>query len=299
MQKKNHNAKKMEEKKIDENLIETSLIDDKHFELMSGAGNLFIVIDNRLANFTEAKITPIIPKICEQLRTDTFSAEGVMLISTSRKHDFEVIFFNPDGSSGMMCGNGARCAVRFAYEKGFMLKMSDIIFTMAGQEYEASINENTISVYFPVPEQIRKQTIEMKGEETTMCVTGYFVSNGTEHFCSNIADIENLARAPIEMFPLVIIGRQVRHHKKFAPKGTNFNIYKILDDHTVSLRTYERGVEAETGACGTGAIATAYSANKFGVEFPITIIPISDIALIVDVDMLKQKTILSGHAEFI
>ncbi len=262
-------------------------IDTLNVTKMSGAGNLFIVIDNNEVELDFRTAQRLVVPLCEKFKSADFDSEGVMYICNSQKYDFEVWFFNPDGSSGMMCGNGGRCAVRYADKKRFINDIKNIRFYMANQEYEAKIIDNIISIFLPPIKSIEALEDPKKG---------FFIDNGTQHYCINILEYED---ENLEQFPLNEIGPQMRYHERFAPLGTNFNIYQIEDEQTIRMRTYERGVEKETGACGTGAIAAAYSAKESECKFPIKVIPTSGIPIIVDFDYLKQKICLSGHAEII
>jgi diaminopimelate epimerase len=276
-------------------VIETT---NEHVFKMSGAGNLFYVLDNDKLGLNIKKCRSVTKHLCETSGED-FSPEGVMYINRNERLDFEVWFYNPDGSTGMMCGNGGRCAVRFAREKGYTDKDNYIRFLMANEEYMAKIIDGTVAIYLPEPKKLTKMSVDLTSEHGEMFLPGTFVKNGTEHFCSDITDVPNLEHTPIKMFPLVLIGRRVRYHDDFAPRGTNFNLYKIENKHKIILRTYERGVEAETGACGTGAIAAAYCAVAKGCEFPVEVVPSSGIPIWVSGMPEEKLTELKGHAEFI
>ncbi len=254
---------------------------------MSGAGNLFLVFDNRenRLDFTTAQLH-VVP-LCEKHATNDFTPEGVMFINISESYDFEVWFFNPDGSTGMMCGNGGRCAVRYSEKNGLLKDYCNIKFLMANEVYNASIIDNQVSLFLPPIKSIEKLDSPK---------TGFYIENGTQHYCVNLLEYEY---SSLDDFPMNIIGPQMRYHEQFNPSGTNFNIFNILDSQTIEMRTYERGVEKETGACGTGAIAAAYSGKKYGCKFPLTIIPTSGIPIKVDFSAEKEMVILSGHAEII
>jgi diaminopimelate epimerase len=255
---------------------------------MSGAGNLFLVIDNSEKNLDfETAQLHVVP-LCEKHETEDFTPEGVMYINNSDEYDFEVWFFNPDGSTGMMCGNGGRCAVRFAEKKGFISNKENVNFYMANQIYDASIIDDVVSIFLPPITSNDKIDKPIKGN---------FIENGTRHYVVNLSEYNNYEE--IGDFPLSEIGLEMRHHEKFAPSGTNFNIFQILDTQTIQMRTYERGVEKETGACGTGAIAAAYTAKEFGCIFPLKVIPTSGIPISIAFDSEKEKVILKGHAEII
>ena len=226
-------------------------------EIMSGAGNIFSVIDNRERIYPPDLIRKYSNQICTKSYPQS-KTEGILLIEPSDepKQDFSVKFFNPDGSFGMMCGNGGRCAVAFALEKGlFQPKNEPIKFDVWGQEYSAEIIGTKIKIIFPPPKLI----IENKKIETeTQYFLGDFIDVGSPHFVVNFDIMSKGTNTNFSNFPITELGRLIRYHKDFLPDGTNVDIFKIHDDQ-IFLRTYERGVEAETGACGTGAIATAVS----------------------------------------
>lgn len=259
---------------------------------MSGAGNLFFVIDNREYKLSQEEHSVFIKKIYDK---SGFKAEGIMFLDNSQEYDFSVSFYNPDGTSGMMCGNGGRCAIEFALQKEFFSPKKNIVFNMAGVEYYGKIEDGIVSIIFP-PIKSYKSNIKIE-VNSDLNMVGDFIDNGTQHYCVNIDTIEKYKGSNIYDFPLQKIGSKVRWHNEFAPQGANFNIYYIAKNE-ILLRTYERGVEAETGACGTGAIATAYHSKKYGTKFPIKIIPPSKIPLFVD-ENSNGDIILKGHSEIL
>lgn len=273
------------------------LIVKRHVYKMSGAGNLFYVIDNDKMQVSVKKFRAVSKELCETGKA--FTPEGVMFINSCNVADFEVRFYNPDGTTGMMCGNGGRCAVRFAIEKSYTDKQTGIEFEMAKRIYRADIIDGEVAVYLAAPTKQEKRSIVLTGESEDMNLDGTYIRNGTEHFCCNIEDIKSLTRVPLDLFPLMVFGKRVRYHKAFLPKGTNFNIFRITGKNEIHLRTYERGVERETGACGTGAVASAYCAVEAGCEFPVRVIPTSGIPIYVDDKSKIKMSELRGHAEFI
>jgi diaminopimelate epimerase len=269
---------------------------------MSGAGNLFSVIDNRKYNFSESAYSRIASDLCKPNKKEIGRMEGLLVINESKDYDFEVWFFNPDGSSSMMCGNGGRCAVRFGKDHGLFeyTKNNTISFYMAKRNYTASIIENMIRLNFQAPQEIKKK-ISLEIENKT--IIGDYINNGSDHFVldfnenfsSNINDFNN--------FDIALFAPSIRHHIEFKRKGTNVNVFFQESKNKLYLRTFERGVEAETGACGTGALATAISLfTNNRIDLPVTIIPSSKIPLNVYIGSSDNKIdslVLEGPAEYI
>jgi len=268
---------------------------------LSGAGNLFTVIDNTDGLLDSSKIAKITPLLTEINDINKFKSEGLMLLEQSVNYDFKCEFFNPDGSTGMMCGNGGRAIVRFAKEMGRIEdNIEKLKFEMANDIYEAEFNGSNIKLYLPKPSLIiEKFKIEVENKE----VVGTYVDIGSDHF---IVEISSLDLSDINDFDINKYGSLIRYNNKFA-KGCNANFIQIKKDEKgdyVKLRTYERGVEAETGACGTGAVSTAIHCvlNK-KVQFPVRISPTSNQELIIDYtggfpNDIKDM-ILEGPAEII
>lgn len=261
---------------------------------MSGAGNLFSVIDNRKYDFS-IKQGEILAKIlCSKNDLNDFQTEGLMFLEKHNENlDFECKFFNPDGSTGMMCGNGGRAITRFAELSGMLYNKSSIKFLMSGSIYHSEILGSEIKLFMPPPSILPyRQEITINNQ----IITGYFSNTGTFHFVlnteENYIDFNN--------FNINEIGSKIRLHNSFEPNGTNVNFTK-LEGNSIHLRTFEKGVEAETGACGTGAVATALTYNMFyNIEFPISIIPTSKENLTIDIvkenDGIKN-IILQGPAK--
>lgn len=270
-------------------------------QIMSGAGNIFSVLDNRKYQFDNEHLQKLAPLICSK----SFSkgkTEGLLVVNNPKdsNSDFLVNFFNPDGTTGMMCGNGGRCAVSFALDRGLLSsKQQNIVLEFSNNYYFATRLNNQISLEFPPPIHIQNNTsIVVEG----ISVVGGYVDVGSPHFVINILNNELTKGNHIKYLDVLSLGKKVRYHPYFEPNGTNVDFY-IPVDGKIYLRTYERGVENETGACGTGAISTAiisYMNNE--VEFPVEIITSSEHTLIVDT---KSKTsdffrpILIGETEFL
>lgn len=243
---------------------------------MSGAGNLFSVIDNRNYKFTTKQGNILAPILCSKNEYNDFNAEGLMFLENDNpKYDFTCKFFNPDGSTGMMCGNGGRAITRFAELNQLIKNKDNINFFMSGNNYRSEITNSDIKLYMPPAEILPyKKVIELNNKK----IEGYYSNTGTHHFVVNTEDNQ----IDFDNFDVKKLGSELRYCNEFKPDGSNINFIKI-EENKVFLRTYEKGVEAETGACGTGAVATALTVNEFyNLEFPIEIIPTSKERLIID-----------------
>ncbi|MBW6458600.1 MAG: diaminopimelate epimerase [FCB group bacterium] len=203
------------------------------FSKYHGAGNDFILIDDFAENFP-ADNNELIRGLCD--RRFGIGADGLMLLRSSAALDFSMLYFNADGHEGSMCGNGGRCLAAFALERGYVSTQKDIIFSAVDGEHRAHFRGETI-----VCLQMRDVAkIQKKGH-------GFCVDTGSVHhveYVDNLVDIDICRR-----------GRALRRHPMYAPSGCNVNFIKMETDGSLSIRTYERGVENETLACGTGSVA--------------------------------------------
>jgi diaminopimelate epimerase len=267
---------------------------------MSGAGNLFSVIDNNRHRFNDIQLFELAVKLCSINDINDFATEGLLALSTDSEFDFDVKFLNPDGSTGMMCGNGGRCAVDFADSKMYVNRAEEIYhFKMAGNEYYGEVADDGIRLTLPTPVLIEQnKSIKIDGK----VITGTYINVASDHF---VVDFNDLAEHPVEFNKDSIndFAPNIRNHTDFGFAGVNVNIYKKAGD-VVYLMTYERGVERVTGACGTGAVSTAvhlyYSGFK---QLPVIIMPPSSIPVFIDFKFDysgKIKSIyLTGHSEII
>jgi len=211
-----------------------------------GTGNDFIMIDNR-----EGLLGPAfrnqIPALCH--RHFGIGADGVILIQLHSDYDFEMVYYNPDGSQSL-CGNGSRCAVAFARE----LKMvkDKAIFLAYDGEHSAFIKDELI--YLSMTDIEKVDTLE----------EDFFVNTGSPHYIKLVQSIQN--------FDVLTQGRKIRNSEPFEPNGTNVNFIELhVDDNSLHIRTYERGVEDETMSCGTGVTAAALIAAKLGFHSPVNV----------------------------
>lgn len=272
-------------------------------EIMSGAGNIFSVIDNRSIKIDEKSAGQINSYFCKKDNNGIIDTDGYLLINEGNQdYEFDVLFYNPDGSSSMMCGNGARCAVKFASKYSFLHSRASnqlITFRMAGNLYKAQMNSDSIKIYFPPPTEI---SLDLMFTVSYGKVFADYVNVNSDHLLIYKNDFEKFFDLNLEEIDLNRFAPELRNHHSL-PRGANINIYTI-DQGMIHLRTYERGVEAETGACGTGAISAGLiGAIKHNLNFPITIIPPSNKRLIVDIlgdiKYFIEAIILEGDAEFI
>jgi diaminopimelate epimerase len=227
------------------------------FSKMSAGGNDFIIIDNRQNILEYKRSKECAQKVCR--RKLSIGADGLILIENSKQADFKWKFFNADGSEAEMCGNGGRCVARFAYLKGIASPM--LTFDTLAGIIKAEVLDDRVKLQLPLPYNLtRDLKLLMDGK----C---YFVDSitvGVPHVVMFVEDLSN--------YQVVKLGKMIRFSEHFKPAGTNVNFVSTKNGSTIVIRTYERGVEDETLACGTGAVASALIANeKKGVESPVSV----------------------------
>lgn len=214
----------------------------------SGAGNDFVVLDGRSEDVGHYREAGVIRSLCS--RKDGFQAaggrigaDGLMILSGADGYDFSMEFYNPDGSSGMMCGNGGRCIVAFSSFLGLVPADGKVFrFVAADGEHTGEIvsSEGDVAT-------VRLGMIDCS--EYHSVLDGWFLNTGTRHFVKFVDDVESL--------DIESEGKRYRWDEKFAPLGVNANFVQRLADGSLKVRTFEKGVEAETLACGTGLTACA------------------------------------------
>lgn len=214
------------------------------FSKMSGAGNDFIVIDaiQQPVNLTESQIL----FLCT--RRTGIGADGLILIEPSETFDFNMRYYNADGKPGSMCGNGGRCAAYFAYTEG--ISGNTISFTANGERYNAWITGVAcVKLKMTIPDDFRNN----------------FYANGFScHFVNTGSPHTIIYTDELDTFNVENAGSTIRNNSTLFPEGTNVNFLEVTGPDTLSVRTFERGVEAETLACGTGAVAAALMSYKLG-----------------------------------
>ena len=210
-----------------------------HFTKMAGAGNDFVICEA----LPRVSLKSVARAICA--RTSGVGADGLLVVQTSRTADFRMRIFNPDGSEAEMCGNGVRCFAAYVYHKRRTRKKQFVIDTVAGPVL-AQIKKDAVRVRLSPPQGYRPN-LHLALQPRPVRV--HYIDTGVPHaviFVKNLERLDVKALAPA-----------IRFHKRFAPRGVNVNFIEPVDERTIAIRTYERGVEDETRACGTGSVAAA------------------------------------------
>ena len=219
---------------------------------MSGTGNDFIVIDHRNPLVPEADQAEFVSRVCR--RMFSVGADGLIFIEGSKKADFSWRFYNGDGSVAEMCGNGARCAARFAYARGIADKKMSFETVAGIIEAEVLDDGEEVSLLMTPPFDFRTGLeVELGGSKRTLS----FMNSGVPHA---VLFMDEGAEIPVKEW-----GHAIRFHELFQPAGSNVNFVESLAAGGIRVRTYERGVEDETMACGTGAVAGAIFAATEGI----------------------------------
>jgi diaminopimelate epimerase len=232
-----------------------------HFYKMTGTGNDFIVIDNRKRIIDSDHCYDFVRRVCRP--GVSVGADGVILVENDHEADFRWRFFNADGSEPEMCGNGARCAARFAYLTG-ITEMPRMSFRTGAGIIEAEILDTKVKVRMPAPTNMRRN-LEVDFKVRSFALD--FINTGVPHAVCFLKDEKEL-----EAVNVARMGRALRTHGSFQPDGTNVDFVFLENPHRLNVRTYERGVEGETLACGTGAIASALLAAVRGeAESPVEV----------------------------
>ena len=254
------------------------------FYKMSGCGNDFIIIDNRHKLVDAAKLAntsgfpdgadgaaadalaTFITKVCA--RRMAVGADGLILIESSATVDFKWHFYNSDGSRGEMCGNGARCAARFAWLNG--IAGPEMAFETDAGVIEAKVGPQDVREPSGGRDEVRIKLSEPFGLHRDIRLdlpggmqTMDHINTGVPHVVLTVTDLEDV--------DVMTLGRAIRRHSHFAPAGTNVN-FICREEGGIAIRTYERGVENETLACGTGSAAAALlSGLKWGMPSPVRV----------------------------
>lgn len=217
------------------------------FTKMSGAGNDFIVIDNRQESINLSHEQ--IKAMCT--RRTGIGADGLILIEASESADFRMNYHNADGFPGSMCGNGGRCAVWFAFLSGIRPSHTRYVFEAGPGRYEAEVTgDESVRLHMLPPSDFR----ENFQAGAWNC---HYVNTGSPH---TVVCADNLDK--LDVFTE---GGAIRHRTDLFPEGTNVNFLEVTAPDAISVRTFERGVEDETLACGTGAVASALMSYRLGL----------------------------------
>jgi diaminopimelate epimerase len=247
-----------------------------NFSKLTAAGNDFVLIDNRDNIIAEKDYQSLAKRLCD--RKYSIGGDGLILLEKSACKDFKMKYLNSDGSHASMCGNGGRSIAKFAYDLDVV--DSKMIFeTDAGVINAEILPRDRVKLDLYDPKDL-KQNIKIELENKKFVAD--FINTGVPHVVIFVNDIEN-----IDVFKY---GKEIRHHKIFEPAGTNVNFVEVAKDNILFVRTYERGVENETLACGTGITASGIvSVLKGFAQSPVKIIARGEDTLSVSLKNLDCK----------
>jgi diaminopimelate epimerase len=216
-----------------------------HFSKYQATGNDFVLIDNRSGKYSFTKDE--IERVCD--RKFGIGADGLMLIEKHPDFDFNLVYYNRDGSQSL-CGNGSRAAVHMASTLGILNGKTKFNAYDGGHAAEI-LPDGTIKLRMNDVSEVTK-----KGDDL-------FLHTGSPHFVRFVDDVKN--------YPVFENGKSIRYSNDFKPGGTNVNFIQLLPDNTIFVRTYERGVEDETLSCGTGVVASAIASSLRGYKSPVKV----------------------------
>jgi len=256
------------------------------FTKMNGAGNDFVMIDNRAG---KVRLQPEqIVRICDRHRG--VGADGILLLEKgSNGADFRMRYYNRDGGEAEMCGNGARCFARFANKIADAPKK--ISFQTPAGLIRGELHGDLVTLHMSEPKDLQLNVeLELEGEDARV----HYINSGVPHVV--------VPDARVDMVHVYGRGGAIRCHELFSPAGANVNFIEKRSPRQISIRTYERGVEDETLACGTGVVASAliFAATE-KVDGPISVIVRSGSELSVDFKRAGgqfRNVTLTGPAEF-
>lgn len=237
---------------------------DIPISLYSGAGNEFVIIDafNEPLVFGKVKLNALAQTVSN--RKGPIGSDGMIVLARSAKAPFMMNFYNPDGSFGALCGNGARCAVQAAFDLGIISDRNTSFEVLSDVVTAEGTGENRVRVQYSDPKHIKLKFKLSVGGELINC---HYVDLGSQHAVIFFDEIEQLRANTIEDFDINKYGSAVRNHEDFNPLGANANFIQVMEDGEgkyLRIRTFERGVEGETAACGTGCMSSAIVAFGLG-----------------------------------
>jgi len=240
------------------------------FTKMSGAGNDFVVIDNRSGIVNDG--ATLARKLCN--RRWGIGADGLLLLEPSVDADFKMMYYNADGSYGGMCGNGGRCISRFAVDNGIAGNTQN--FEALGYLYGSKVSANEVILSMKNPTDLKMNIVLRAG---TARLNVHYINTGSPHVVVPTAQLSR-KYGSLKEIPVDKLGQRIRYDRHFAPAGTNVNFIEKGEGNSIKIRTYERGVETETLACGTGSIASAIVGSRlWKKESPIVILPAGGVPL--------------------
>ncbi|MCH7761600.1 diaminopimelate epimerase, partial [candidate division TA06 bacterium] len=224
------------------------------FTKMSGGGNDFILFDNR-ERVLKGDLKGFIREICQ--RRLSVGADGILLLEKDMELDFTMQYYNADGGEVDMCGNGARCIALFAYEK--KIAPQEMRFRSKNDIHSARVDQNRVKLQISKPRQIELEfSLKIQKKE----LTASSIHTGVPHVVLMVGDV---GKTDVRE-----LGSEIRNHPRFQPQGTNVDFVQVVNKRELQIRTFERGVEDETLACGTGCVAgTLVSHLTRGMTSPV------------------------------
>ncbi|MDD5504685.1 MAG: diaminopimelate epimerase [Candidatus Omnitrophica bacterium] len=216
-----------------------------NFSKMVATGNDFIVIDNRLSVLGQ-RLSSVAKRLCD--RKTGIGADGFLVVERSRSADFRMRIFNPDGSEPDMCGNGSRCIALYARDR--QIAASSMVIQTGAGLLRASVRPAGVRINTTQPYDLKMSlTVKHSGKPYTL----HHINTGVPHAVCFADDVDGM--------DMISFGRSIRYNNIFLPDGVNVNAARVKRGPSLQVRTYERGVESETRACGTGSIACALIAS--------------------------------------
>jgi diaminopimelate epimerase len=254
------------------------------FLKMHGAANDFVVVDHRQP-FLSDPPTDLVRRLCDRRRG--VGADGVLLIEKDPEVDFAMRYYNADGGLAEFCGNGARCVARLALDLGLGTH-GEVRFRTASGVMRARAEARGIELFFG---SVARPEEPIAVEASGRSFHGQSVLAGVPHF---VVPVERVEWVPVQEW-----GAALRHHPRFEPHGTNVDFVARLGPGRVAMRTYERGVEAETLACGSGAMAVAAWSVAGGDRSPVSVVTAGGDELVVRLEPESKgwRVALIGPAE--
>lgn len=249
------------------------------FYKYQGTGNDFVMIDNRSLFFPKEDVA-LIEKLCD--RRFGIGADGLILLENDSEHDFKMVYYNADGNESSMCGNGGRCLVAFAKQLNVIDQVTTFIAT-DGVHHATVAADGIVSL----------QMIDV--HEIKITPDYVFLNTGSPHHVQLVEDLKN--------YPVKEKGAALRYSELYGKAGSNINFVQPIDETTFAVRTYERGVEDETLACGTGVTAVAIAMHATGkTKATALTLPVEGGVLEVAFDVFDQKysnVFLKGPAQLV
>jgi diaminopimelate epimerase len=222
-----------------------------NFIKMVASGNDFVVIDHRLnpacrqAGTTDQRLKKLARCLCD--RKFGIGADGLLVLEKTKQANVRMRIFNADGSEAQMCGNGARCVALYcSFQLSALSSQQKIRIETKAGIIESQVRADNVKIKLTEPRNLRLGIpLKINGR----LIKANFINTGVPHVV--------IFTEGLEKIDVVILGRQIRYHQKFLPAGTNADFVEVLNNNSIKVRTYERGVEDETLACGTGSVASA------------------------------------------